>query len=135
MNFYHSKFNRYYTIPQNCLCVSTDKRIAISGRNLINPYDGIFEYDGEEFNADDYFNSVSLKMRKANFNGFVDWISKTINHFNDTIYHIDDKPIKYESIIFLVDNEKIIKCLYDLFTNFGFSITEYGQKPINNSLF
>lgn len=134
MNFYHSKFSKYYTIPQNCLCISTDKRMTLHGKNLINPYDGIFDYD-VNFDDDAYFNSISRKMRMANFNGFVDWISKTINHFNATVYHVDDKPIKYESIIFIVDNENAIKCLTDLFNNFGFSITEYGQKSFNNSLF
>lgn len=135
MNFYHSNFSDYYTIPQNCLCISTDKRINISGKNLIIPCDGIFEYDSEKFNSDDYFNSISRRMRIANFNGFMDWVTKTINHFDNTIYHIDDKALKYESIIFLVDDENVIKCLYDLFTNFGFSITKYGRKTINNSLF
>ena len=130
MNFYFlDNFN--ITIKNDELYILLDNHKYNSNyNNLIIPYDGIFTYNNEDEN--DFYLNVASRMRKAGFNGFLDWISKCINEFSNHIYYDNnDRPIKYKSVVFITKNSNLKKYIKSIFNNFGFIINDYHIKNEN----
>lgn len=130
MNFYFLD-NYNITIKNDELYILLDNhKYSSNYNNLIIPYDGIFTYNNEDEN--DFYLNVASRMRRAGFNGFLDWISKCINEFSNHIYYDNnDRPIKYKSVVFITKNSNLKKYIKNIFNNFGFVITDYHIKNEN----
>lgn len=130
MNFYFLD-NYNITIKNDELYILLDNHKYNSNySNLIIPYNGIFTYNNEDEN--DFYLNVASRMRRAGFNGFLDWISKCINEFSNHIYYDNsDRPIKYKSVVFITKNSNLKKYIKNIFNNFGFVITDYHIKNEN----
>lgn len=113
------------------IVIDNNYRVNLNRKNIVVPIDCIFSYNNEDENS--YYKNVAHKMRNAGFNGFMDWATKCINDFSNYTYHDEfDRPIIYDSIIFISDNEKCKEYIKNIFNNFGFSINNYSIKRENN---
>ena len=139
MNFYLGEYSEFPRIPINCLCVSTTNNIPgyFSGVNTVDcTIDGIFN-NIENFNEENYFNNVNIKMRKAGHNGFMEYITHVINNLSRYNYHDkNDKVIIFDSVAFLSDkkDDNHLLALEKIFVNFGFSLLRFksGNQKITS---
>ena len=141
MNFYIATYSDFKRIPINCLCVSTTKDIPdyFKGVNSVNcEINGIFN-NISNFSEDDFYNSVNIKMRKAGYNGFMEYIKKVSNVLPSYNFHDkNDKVVIFDSVAFLgnsLDDEHLL-CIEKLFRNFGFDVLKFKTgKTSQNQLF
>lgn len=135
MNFYVGNINDVYINANDHLYVIIDNNCNVTPnrKNIVLPYKCIFASDTDD--EVHYYNNVAKNMRGAGYDGFMDWVTKCINSFSVDIYHDDnDKPIIYNSIIFLTNNDMIKTYIRNIFNNFGFNIDNYNIK-LKNYLF
>lgn len=135
MNFYFGNISDANSLLNTDLGVLIDDVNVNYKRNIVIPNCCIFKYNNESEN--DYYINVANRMRNAGFNGFKDWISQLLNDFQNSIYHDEfDKPVIYNSIIFLTDNDNVKCYIKNIFNNFGFPINQYKNiKNCKNLLF
>lgn len=139
MQFNFCKLSDIFKLSYDNLVVIIDKDYDnhlnhILTKNIVIPHNSIFDYDNEAEN--DFYIAVANRMKSAGFNGFMDWISKVINSFNNDVYHDEnDKLIIYKQITFATDNDIQKTLINKIFSNFGFSINDLKIANRENGLF